>query len=609
MLMKKNAFIVSLSLFLAAAGVSFAAAPAPSQRIEAKLALESSLEKRLLAVLQKALGTDDVIVIVKADLYTREELEEEIMPGVPVKDTPSGEAATVSETMIRSINAIVIVDEATSQKDLELIERTAKSIVGLKAKRGDRITIEKLKMQRNDKTPAGPEAQTAASKSRTEKEKGFFEELLRPQVLISLFWLLSVVGGMLLLYASFIRPMLKLAADALSAWATAQESKAATADNPRPALAQTPVLSNGHHNGNGNGNGNGRKSAEREKMPFGFVSDKNIPMLAHMMKRMTPRTCAVITHYLPAQLAAQIIVGLKPEKRKDVVRQMSRVTQLQEAEVRAIEANVKRKIDFLMGGEEKLASILEEVPAGLQEEMLSTLTDRDPDLGRRLSRRIVTLDDIGSLSGDDIKRLAEHVQLKSIAAVLRGSEDLQHRLIPRLTEGMGQWLSQEIELAQNLPPSVLASEQRTVLSALSSLVHSGSIIIAREDSGFADLNDGLYPEESAAAEETEEDEGPSFESEMQPIESSPAPEIPEGFIAPAVQSPKPTVAKPVEEYPEHSSPTENLGLTPVDPAADLLPNADAADLPPAPPAVPSAEADIKPERRPKRRSPQPPENL
>src|SRR5688572_16760978 len=70
--------------------------------VETKIALEESLERRIKSVIGQILGSDDVIVIVTADMYTAEERKNvqpaprpkdadgAVLPGVPAPDNMDG---------------------------------------------------------------------------------------------------------------------------------------------------------------------------------------------------------------------------------------------------------------------------------------------------------------------------------------------------------------------------------------------------------------------------------------------------------------------------------------------------------------------------------------
>jgi hypothetical protein len=542
-------------------GVINAAVSSHSRSVEAKVTLEASLERRLQTVLQKVLGTSDIVVIVNAQLQT-EFGDDELMPGVPLKSTPSDPAQIQSRTLIKNISAVIIVDEDSSEKDIALARKTAEGVLGIDAKRGDKIQVDKMPLRRAaEGSPTGTGATAKAP-------RWTFDTI------VSILWLVTAAIGLVMLYGAFLKPMLLVA-----------RKVAASAAAPPPSPIQAPQLPEGldspivqdkpaHTNGHSETNGH-----SKEDLPFSFVSERNLPMLSFLLKRQTPRVCAVVCHYLPARMAAELLIGMKTEKRGEVVQQMSRVTQLEGSQVQAIEANVKGKIDYLMGGEDKLADILEQVPVQMQEELLGAVQEKDPDVGRRLGRRIVMLEDIALLDADDLKALSRRVKLQTLAAVLKEQTALRERLMPKLTTGLGQWLSQEIELVQHLSPEQLAQEQRKVLSALSVLVREGKIVLNKEEG--SDAPAANQEPETALPE-------PAF-AEPQAIDAAP---IPEPTFETAQPAPEP-------DFPT-SAPPEPESITPEVEAPAVKPENLAAEAPPEPPMG------DKPEPRPTLRPPRPP---
>src|SRR5690242_7269330 len=107
-------------LLLAALGALPAAAQAPrrnstTQDIEAKVALESSVEKRLQAVLRQLLDSDDVVVIANAELLSDSERADiEVLPGVEVKATPGSPAPLeLPASLVKKVSVAVFVDQST----------------------------------------------------------------------------------------------------------------------------------------------------------------------------------------------------------------------------------------------------------------------------------------------------------------------------------------------------------------------------------------------------------------------------------------------------------------------------------------------------------------
>ncbi|OIO07966.1 MAG: hypothetical protein AUJ52_09175 [Elusimicrobia bacterium CG1_02_63_36] len=432
-----------------------------SALVEAKVSLESALEGRLQAVLRKVLGTPDVLVIVQVEIESSSGAGvKEILPGVPLKETPGLEISAKGSQLIRRIRATVYLDEDADDAQSALAEKTAKEVLDLRFGRGDTVAVQKLALS---------EQLEAAAKA------SFTDRLLTPASLFSLAWLILAVMGLGVLLSKFLTPFLSV----LRTMALAsQQAPAAAAPPPvqtaapldAPPLPKRVAREPREEPGE-----------DEEELPFSFIRDRHLPMLKYLLRRAQPRTASVVMHYLPAPMAAEVLSTLDAPVRREIVQNMSAIVQLDPENVDAIEDSLRDRLDYLMGGEDKLAEILDEAPVSLQQELLDAVRAKDASLGGRLGKRIVTLEDIALLDADGLKTLSRRVPIRSLAAVLRASEDIRRRILPKLTSGLGAWLTQEIDLSSDLTGERLAEEQRKVLTALGSLVRDGTIDLKRAD--------------------------------------------------------------------------------------------------------------------------------
>jgi len=437
---------------------------AASSELETRVTLQKALEHRLQTVLRKMLDTEDVLVIVNAEVLSEEEkAEEEVLPGVPVKETPAAWGMPHNtRTLVRSLSVTVLVDEAIDDTDKALVDKTARDVLSLDEKRGDILKITPMRLTR-----------------KIVETKSLYQKFLEPSLFLSILWLIFIFVMLILVYGRFLRPLLSV----LRTWAMMKAQPAAAAA-PFPQQAQDAGSSQAELpqtvikaiDGRG-----GFEAESGEEMPFDFIQERHAPMLKYLLQRAQPRTAAVIIHYLPPALAGQMLSVLSPEARQEVAIHMSKVVQLDEDNVAEIEDSLRARLDYLMGGEDKLASILDEVPSTLQDELIKAVRSKDPETGDRISRRIVRLETLALLSPTDLKNLSRRVPIKSLAAVLKASEELKARILPKLTAGLGQWLSQEISLSGDLPPARLEEEQRKVLSMLSQMVREGRIVLSEQE--------------------------------------------------------------------------------------------------------------------------------
>ncbi len=433
--------------------------------IESKVSLESAQEARLQTVLRKVLGTEDVLVIVEMELAveTRPRMTE-VLPGVPVKDSPAAaDLPSVTKSSIKSLTATVILDDSAAKEAEALAQRTAEQVLGLDLARGDSVTVKKMRL-RPQLTAARPD----------------YRQWLAPPTLVPLIWLLAALVTLGVVYGRFLRPLLGVLRDVGIARSAPAPAPAGGMGLIEPATDKMPPLASSLPAAAASSS-----TAAGEELPFGFLRDRHVPMLKFLLRRAPARTAAVIVHYLPAKLAVDVLGELPAETRLEVAKSMSKVVQLDEENVRQIEDSLRARIDYLMGGEDKLAEIMDQAPPALQEEMLAAVRGEDAQLGMRLGRRLVRLEDISWLDANDLKTLSRRVPIRSLAAVLRASEEIKGRVLPKLTSGLGSWLTQEIELAGTMSGDRLAAEQKRVLATFTQLVREGTLKVLRPDDADA----------------------------------------------------------------------------------------------------------------------------
>ncbi|OGR86125.1 MAG: hypothetical protein A3J74_07485 [Elusimicrobia bacterium RIFCSPHIGHO2_02_FULL_57_9] len=458
----------ALVLFTAAGQVLAPALAAPAfsaANIEAKVALESSVEKRLESVLRKMLGTDDIIVIVNAELLSqaqRQEKSEEVLPGVPVKETPA--VAPLEVSSVRCIGVTIYADQNLAEADLALMRKAVEGIIGLKRERGDTLVFEKMSLQ---KEAAGAKPKWPG-----------LADFLTPARLLSLFWL-AVACLFLFFFQRSIHPFLsvfKEVANNLKSNADIGSNLNRTDFESRNGMEMTKQPAAGPAERNGNA------TASRE-LPFAFIGPRDLPTLSILLRGQSPQAAAAIMHYLPPELASQALAGMKPETRHQVVTRMSQAVLLNHAEVRKLEENILTKIDYMTGGEERLLEVLNEAPMRLQSEIMNALRQKDPAMCKRVQQRIILLEDIAWLSEADLMALSRQVPVRSMAAALKFSEPLKQQVMPKLKTGLGEWLAQEIEFSPEVSEEAAQWEIRRVLKALSQLIKEGKIILNRNGGG------------------------------------------------------------------------------------------------------------------------------
>jgi flagellar motor switch protein FliG len=446
------------AVLLLAGSVSAAVTPKEASReLEAKVSLESSLEKRLQSVLREALGSDDLIVIVNVALRSETEAKDdsEVMPGVPVKEAQAADAlsaAGLSMPMVSRISATIIMDQDTEAKDADLAKKVAEGILGISAGRGDSLTVEKIKFHK-------PHVQPDTSRWYALAGSGL--------------WLLFAVVALIVVQRRFLGPLVANLRDLSAAALMRKNSEERGPAEERQGAAAAE--------GKTSSSTQAAAATGRAGLPFSFLEKRDLPKLIHLLRGSTDEAAATVIQYLPPDMAVAAIAGLETEPRRQVVTLLSRVNELVESQVRPLEESVRQRIDYMIGGEDKLVELLEPLPLALQTDLLATLRSEDPDVADGVSRRLVFIDDLAELEPAEIKLLSRRVPAKLLAVVLKSSAILRLSVLPKLASGTREWLTQEIELSQNPTPEALDAARRPVIAALSDLVREGRIVLRKKE--------------------------------------------------------------------------------------------------------------------------------
>lgn len=455
------------AILLAALAAAPAGAQAPSGRaassrdVEMKVTLESVMERRLETVLRKSLASDDVFVVANVELLADADRPDvEVLPGVVVKKTPASSAPMeLPASLVKRVTITVFLDHSISDEGVAAARATTERMVGLKPERGDVLNVEKSRMP---PVVASPRA-------------SFLAQALSPGYVLLLAWLLAACWGLSVVLRRFLDPLLGVLRSAVQGSAKADAPKTA-AERPEAdkaaAIPGAPALEAPAQAGGGD--------PEERKLPFAFIKERDLPALQLLLLEQADVTAAIIVQYLPPPLAARALGAMTPSRREMVLAYMSKPAVINQVEVKKLEDMILAKIDYIMGGEEKLVSILDQSSIAMQAEMLETVRRRDPELGQRLDKRIVLIEDIGLLDEAGLTALSRHATVRGMAVVLKSLPHLHEPVLAKLKTGFGEWLAQETAMIGEISPEVRETEMRHVLQALTRLVREGKVFLRKD---------------------------------------------------------------------------------------------------------------------------------
>jgi flagellar motor switch protein FliG len=445
-----TAALAALILFFSGS-VCRAAEVSSRSSIEGKLALESSLEKRIQMVLSEALGTGDIIVIISAELQEEQKKQAfDFLPGIPEKEKVGERSLSSSLTMIKKISATLILDRALPAEDFKLAKKLAAGLLGLPPEREDLITVEKMDFRKaRPFTPA---------------------DLILPPNLWNLIWtLLAAVFGIFTIFA-FLKPFAISAKDLVGVLGAKTGGTQEQIKNPE-LLAAAPAE---------NKPTDKKPSLWLEpprKSPFWFLTPERAGNLAFILRARPVEDITIVLSYASEAVAAALVEALYP-KSIEALAGLPKVTLMPEARIKGLETELFSALDYVVGSEEKTISIIEQLPENMQEKASVSFSAHNPEFAARLSGAIVRFSDIRELEPAQAQMLMRRVPIRSLALALKNS-DLARVFLEKLSAGMQERFQQELDLTRKPSPEIQRSEKMRTAQELKKLIQEGFITLKK----------------------------------------------------------------------------------------------------------------------------------
>lgn len=219
------------------------------------------------------------------------------------------------------------------------------------------------------------------------------------------------------------------------------------------------------------------QEAEMEKfVPFSFINDVNVKQLAYLLHHEEPWVIAMVISYLSKEHSFKVMEALPADLQARVALETAMYRQTSEDQVVAIDNDIKQKIDFVVGGLEKLVTILESSDRFSRENILEYLKNEKPSLYDRVRERVLIFEDIGKFPKMAMQHVVRELKTEELAKALRGaSPELQQNFFENMSQGAVTLLKEEMEYGPPVTQDQIEEERRKIIDHIKTLENDGKI--------------------------------------------------------------------------------------------------------------------------------------
>jgi flagellar motor switch protein FliG len=176
-------------------------------------------------------------------------------------------------------------------------------------------------------------------------------------------------------------------------------------------------------------------------------------------------------------MASELISIIPGEKQAEAISNLASIQTLEPEKVKTLEESFKNSLSFTIGGEDRLAAILDLTDDMLRDKAISDIERKDYSVASRIRVKAKSMEAIiRSLEDVDLQKLIRHLDPTIFARILNSSAgDVQTKSLEALSTGAAERIREEMKYAGAFPAGRLKIEKRTVVSTYKKLLASGEI--------------------------------------------------------------------------------------------------------------------------------------
>ena len=220
-----------------------------------------------------------------------------------------------------------------------------------------------------------------------------------------------------------------------------------------------------------------------EATPFSFIKKVDAQTLLQFIGEEHPQTIALLLSHVPSNYAAEVMSGLDPEKRLEVIRRIATIGRTSPDAVDELQAGLEMRLSSMVnhqqtsiGGIDSVAEILNVVERSVERAIMETLSDEDPELCENIRRLMFVFEDIAKLGDRDIQALLKNVETAQWAMALKGSsEALRDKVMRNMSARAADNLREEMDYLGSVRMSEVESVQQKIVDVVRHLEDTGEI--------------------------------------------------------------------------------------------------------------------------------------
>ena len=212
--------------------------------------------------------------------------------------------------------------------------------------------------------------------------------------------------------------------------------------------------------------------------PFAYITEENLRKLVYyfMLKKEDPWVIALVLSYVKVELSRQALSIMPVELQSRVALESLTVRQATREQIEAIDKEIKENVDFVMGGMERLAKMLEESDAVTRNNIIEYLKTQKPEIYEHIRKVVLTFDTLVNFSDKDMQTLIRSVSGEDVARALsEAAPELSNKFFSNMSQGAVSAVNEILEYSAGMSKAQVEEARSRILDSVRALEAEGKI--------------------------------------------------------------------------------------------------------------------------------------
>lgn len=227
--------------------------------------------------------------------------------------------------------------------------------------------------------------------------------------------------------------------------------------------------------------------------PFEYMQEMEGERVFFLLKEESSAVQALVLSQLKSKVAADVINKMELESKTEVVRRLATLKKIDPEVLRRVDQAMSEKVKTAntsksdsIDGRGALADILKKMSPDSEKNILSMLSDTDPDLGVDLRQRLFTVDDVLNCDDRVMQEKLHQMSETEIAYLVAGkAQDFRDKIFKNISKGRGDIVLEEEQIHKPMLKKDCETVTAEFFSYLRRKWEAGELrIIGRDDEQY-----------------------------------------------------------------------------------------------------------------------------